>query len=102
MARLRTLAPRVATLNTARRPSMTTAAVRMTGRALQARRLRIWAQDPHCAMCGRLVALHEFDLDHRVPLYQGGQDVDANCQVLCNVPDGGCHRRKTAEDAKGQ
>jgi len=31
-------------------------------------------------------------------LTNGGADTDDNCQVLCTVPDGGCHRRKTAID----
>lgn len=69
----------------------------MTGRALQERRLRIWAQSPHCAECGRLVAMHEFELDHKVALVNGGPDTDANCQVLCTGPDG-CHARKTRAD----
>lgn len=74
---------------------------RMTGRALQDRRLRLWTANPYCAGCGRLVAYpHGFELDHRVPLYLGGEDTEANCQLLCTadalVP--GCHARKTTED----
>ena len=77
-----------------------TATVRMTGRALQARRLRIWAKNPNCARCGKLTAYpHGFELDHIVPLFMGGADTDANCQVLCNG-DSGCHATKTAEDAR--
>lgn len=76
----------------------------MTGRKLQDRRLRIWLKDPHCAGCGRLTLFpHGFELDHKVPLFQGGQDTDANCQILCveRHPDGsktGCHVDKTADD----
>ena len=70
----------------------------MTGRALQERRLRIWSQDPHCAGCGRLVAMHEFELDHKVALVNGGADTDENCQVLCIVEPDACHHRKTQAD----
>ena len=99
--RLRTLAPRVATLRSERAKPMSTADRRMTGRALQARRLRIWSRNPHCADCGRLVAMHEFELDHKVALVNGGGDADDNCQVLCTGADG-CHGRKTARDLRGQ
>lgn len=75
---------------------------RITGRKLQARRLALWTADPHCAMCGRVVEYpHGFELDHKVPLGLGGEDVEENCQLLCvDAPDGtpGCHSRKTADD----
>lgn len=71
----------------------------MTGRALQNRRLRLWAEaNGLCAECGALTAYpHGFELDHKVALYQGGADTDENCQVLCTGPDG-CHARKTRAD----
>ena len=70
----------------------------MAGRKLQARRLRIWGKDPYCVECGKLTLYPAgFELDHKVPLHQGGADTDENCQVLCNGPDG-CHERKTARD----
>lgn len=95
--RLQTLKPRLATLNT---QSMATAPAvempRMTGRKLQARRLRLWTKNPYCVGCGRLTEFHGegFHLDHEVPLFKGGEDEDSNCQVLC-LP---CHDRKTDED----
>jgi len=46
--------------------------------------------------------MHEFELDHTVALVNGGADTDENCQVLCNAPDGGCHRAKTASDLRGK
>lgn len=106
MAKLRTLKPKLATLPTTRK-AMTTREVRTAGRALQSRRLRIWSRNPHCAMCGRLVAYPQgFELDHKVPLFQGGQDTDDNCQVLCVDYDSfgqkiGCHADKTAREAAG-
>lgn len=76
----------------------------MAGNALQRRRLRIWEQRPTCAMCGRVVAYpRSFELDHIVPLWQGGEDSDNNCQLLCvHWCDGikhGCHAAKTAMEA---
>lgn len=81
---------------------------RITGRRLQARRFAVWKMNPTCASCGRLVAYPQgFELDHKVPLFMGGEDVEANCQVLCvhfEVIDGlrvktGCHASKTATEA---
>jgi 5-methylcytosine-specific restriction endonuclease McrA len=98
--RLKTLQPRLKAINTSLRPmAPSMSEKRMAGRKLQERRLRVWSRDPHCARCGRLTSFPSgFDLDHRVPLHQGGEDTEANCQVLCNGPDG-CHRTKTDEDA---
>lgn len=75
---------------------------RIRGRKLQARRLRIWSRDPRCAVCRRLTEFSArpgfgFELDHVVALANGGQDTDANCQVLCAGP-GSCHEKKTAAD----
>jgi 5-methylcytosine-specific restriction endonuclease McrA len=71
----------------------------MTGRRLQARRLKLWTLNPYCAICGRLTDLDSkaamaFHLDHKVPLHKGGEDEDHNCQVLC-IP---CHDQKTDDD----
>lgn len=95
--KLQTLKPRVQTFNTqsvAIAPPLEPP--RLTGRRLQARRLRLWTQNPYCAACNRLTEFHAegFHLDHKVPLFKGGEDEDSNCQVLC-VP---CHDAKTDED----
>lgn len=79
---------------------------RITGRRLQARRFAVWKRSPTCAACGRVVAYPDgFELDHIVPLFMGGEDVESNCQVLCvDSPDGqhkGCHSRKTEHDLRG-
>ena len=76
---------------------------RLRGRKLQAARLRIWGNNPHCARCGMLVAFpHGFELDHITALHKEGSNDDDNMQVLCvEVKDGvkvGCHIDKTAED----
>jgi len=71
---------------------------RITGRRLQAARLRIWSRDPHCAMCRKLVEYPAgFELDHRVPLFKQGTNDDDNLQILC-VGVNGCHSKKTASD----
>lgn len=86
--------------------TVTTKAARLTGRALVARRLRLWSKDPYCASCGRLVDYPTgFELDHVLPLHLGGLDQDNNCQILCvyTDPDGskaGCHAEKTAAEMK--
>lgn len=70
-------------------------AKRITGRKLQALRLRIWSADPYCAMCGKLTDYPGgFELDHRVALTNGGTNEDSNLQVL----DHACHEIKTAAD----
>lgn len=78
---------------------------RVTGRALQRRRKELWAKDPHCAGCGRVVAYpHGFELDHTIPLHLGGTDTPDNWQLLCVHWEGdsklGCHNEKTVEEHK--
>lgn len=101
MARLRTIKPRLQEVQGRQiRQAPTLSERRMTGRKLQERRLRVWSRDPHCAHCGKLCEFPEgFELDHKVPLFQGGEDTDENCQVLCFGPDG-CHAKKTAQDMR--
>lgn len=71
---------------------------RLRGEAGKRRRLRIWSQDPHCKECGRLTDYPEgFELDHRVPLSQGGTDTECNLQVLCSGSLG-CHAKKTISE----
>lgn len=94
MTRLNSLPPRLAAVSSKVKPLTVANTVRMTGRKLQRTRERIWANNPHCASCGRVVALRDFELDHIVPLHKGGAESDENRQVLCV----GCHAAKTKED----
>lgn len=102
MGRLNTLKPRIQPLKDDRYKSIPVVADRrITGRKLQDRRLKVWAKDPRCAVCGKLTEFpHGFELDHKVPLFKGGEDIEGNCQVLCSGPDG-CHAKKTTEDLRG-
>ncbi|WP_312994214.1 HNH endonuclease signature motif containing protein [Achromobacter animicus] len=101
---IKTLKPRIAVAGSRLATAPTLSAKRMTGRKLQARRLRVWSADPHCANCRTLTIYpHGFELDHKVSLFDGGEDSDANAQVLCVVRDAqgrktGCHDLKTRAD----
>lgn len=69
---------------------------RLRGRALQARRLRMWSANPHCVRCGRLTDFpHGFELDHINPVHKAGENLDDNAvQVMCHP----CHEVKTNDD----
>jgi len=49
-----------------------------------------------CAMCGAVRYDHE--VDHIIPLEQGGSNDDDNLQLLCGGSDG-CHAAKTKAEA---
>ncbi|KNE25238.1 HNH endonuclease [Achromobacter spanius] len=104
--KLKTLKPRLATAGSRLAAAPTPSAKRMTGRKLQDRRLRVWSADPRCAHCGALTLYpHGFELDHKVGLFDGGEDTDANTQVLCVSRDAqgrkvGCHDAKTRQDMR--
>ena len=66
---------------------------RKRGRPQQRERLRILADEPLCRPClaeGRTTASAQ--VDHIIPLSQGGSDDRDNKQGIC-LP---CHRKKTA------
>jgi 5-methylcytosine-specific restriction enzyme A len=67
---------------------------RAKGRKAVALRRRRLNKEPLCRMCkerGRVTEATE--VDHIVPLSQGGTDDDSNTRNLCND----CHRQATAE-----
>lgn len=109
--KLKTLKPRMAVHDPTKRvKTVRVSDRRITGTTLQNRRWKLWKDSPYCAFCGRVVAFPEgFELDHKVPLFMGGEDVEANCQILCvwyEIDDegkrvkAGCHASKTADDLK--
>jgi 5-methylcytosine-specific restriction endonuclease McrA len=58
----------------------------------RARRMRILTRDAfRCRSCGRVASGHNVNVDHVVPLADGGTDDDDNLQTLCRS----CHGRKT-------
>jgi 5-methylcytosine-specific restriction endonuclease McrA len=58
----------------------------------RAKRERILVRDAFvCRACGRVVSGHEANVDHIVPLEDGGSDRDDNLQTLCRS----CHGTKT-------
>jgi len=74
--------------------SNSTAHLRLRGRALQTRNTRIASRDFYtCRMCGR-VTVDEGQVDHRIPLADGGSDDPSNLQWLCVE----CHRAKTERE----
>lgn len=91
------LQPRVSTLRLDVARPMTTERVR--GRALQTIRARILrrahglCECEECTTSGRPKLAAE--VDHRIPLWEGGADDDSNRQALSTE----CHARKTAAEA---
>ena len=67
---------------------------RIRGRALQTIRREMIAKDPRCAMCRRILAGIDWQVDHIKPIYKGGKDTPDNRQLLCSP----CHDAKTAKD----
>lgn len=65
----------------------------------QARRLRILIRDAYRCQadgCGRVIHGKAAQVDHRIPLEEGGTDDDGNLQTLCLE----CHGRKTREEQR--
>lgn len=72
-----------------------TAHMRLRGRTLQSRNARIACRDLYtCRICGRVADRGEGEVDHRIPLAQGGSDDASNLQWLCID----CHREKTERE----
>ena len=59
------------------------------------RRLRIYLACNGRCECGAKVPMAGTVIDHRIPLFMGGADDDANLRFLCRV----CDKLKTANDA---
>lgn len=69
----------------------------LTGRPLQRERKRIFQQQPLCVLCRKVGHIRAAtELDHIIPLSQGGTDEPANLQGLC----GDCHKEKTANESR--
>lgn len=101
--KLSRLPNRLASIATNRVPTLQAKAgstPRIRGDAWMATRRQVMQRDKFtCAACGAIRADHE--VDHRVPLEQGGSNDLDNLQLLCGGPDR-CHAAKTKAEAKGR
>ena len=100
--RLTMLRPRIGLAPTSRVLMMTGtpgATPREKGRPWRRLRARILSANPlcvHCQRAGRVTAATE--VDHRLPLSQGGTDDPSNLDPVCTA----CHAAKTAREAAGR
>lgn len=95
---MKSLKPQLQTLRSTLRPA-TTRTQRVTGSALQVIRERIFTRDHGMCQCSECKALGRIriaeEVDHVVPLWAGGHDVDENRQAI----NGECHKAKSAAEA---
>lgn len=100
--KLTTLKPRVQAANTNRVPMLEAKAgttQRVRGRKWVATRQRVAVdQQFKCQGCGCVWLPWRDQVDHRVPLEQGGSNDDDNLDLLCDD----CHAKKTADEARGR
>lgn len=102
MARLSTLKPRI-TASPAQRLATSTvssnpeAEQRTRGRKWMDIRAKWFRTHPLCVQCERMGRVAEAtELDHIIPLIDGGKDDASNMQGLCHD----CHERKTSGEAR--
>lgn len=100
--KLTTLKPRVQAANTNRVPTLEAkagATPRVRGRKWVETRQRVAvAQQFTCQRCGRVWLPWRDQVDHDVPLEQGGSNEDDNLRLLCDE----CHKTKTALEASAR
>ena len=99
---LSTLKLRLPTANTNRLPVLEAKAgttQRVRGRQWVETRQRVALdQQFKCQRCGCVWLPWRDQVDHRVPLEQGGSNADANLDLLCFD----CHAAKTASEARSR
>jgi 5-methylcytosine-specific restriction endonuclease McrA len=97
---LQTLKPRLGVLKANRVPMLDAKAgttERMGGDAwMKIRRRVLLAGSYTCVDCGRVH--HTNEIDHDVPLEQGGSHDDANLRIRCRE----CHKAKTAREQRAR
>jgi len=97
---IKMLKPGVRTLDTSTAKTLTTRTVRIAGKARQIISRRIMARASGLCECDECKLLpvprlaHE--VDHVVPLWEGGAESDANRQALNSE----CHAKKTEAEAR--
>lgn len=73
-------------------------AKRIAGAELIKRRELFWIKALGiCQACKLVTRFDDFELDHIIPLAQGGEDFEGNLQVLCKK----CHSEKTKREGWG-
>lgn len=97
--RLQTLKPKLATLDTNRVKVLdakagTTERIR-GGKWSRTRQRVALAHGYRCVGCGCVWTSSRDQIDHEVPLEQGGSNDDSNLRPLCDE----CHKAKTAREA---
>lgn len=102
MPNLLTLKPRLASIPASRVATLEPKAgttERMRGRAwVQTRRRVALAHGYRCVDCGLVWRSSVDEIDHDVPLEQGGSNDDANLRPRCR----GCHKAKTDAEQKAR
>ena len=103
MTKLIMLKPKLATLQQRIKPMTQTrnpeAEQRIRGRRWMTIRARYLREHPLCVECQRRgYAIPATELDHIIPLIDGGKDDPSNYQGLCETH----HKEKTAEEARAR
>ena len=97
---LTTVQPRLKAIDTRKVPTLEAKAgttARIGGRARQTTRYRVLLDGGYaCVDCGRVHRTNE--VDHDVPLEQGGSNGDHNLRIRCKP----CHAVKTAHEARAR
>lgn len=96
MGKLKTLRPRLKSIDTRRIKPVYGENRRISGSARVGLKRRIYVRDGgNCCMCGRVVDLHDSELDHRIALQFGGDNDERNVWTLCIE----CHTGKSSREA---
>lgn len=95
---MKMMQPRIQLAQSSRLKQNTTATIRTRGSAWMKIRERIMNRDEGiCQTCRREARLSiASQVDHIIPLNQGGKDVDNNLEAICDE----CHKRKTLEELR--
>lgn len=67
-----------------------------TYRSQKRRKFMLKRDELTCAICGQVRLATDLQVDHVIPLAEGGPDTIENCQLACLE----CHSRKTSEEAR--
>src|SRR5262245_28930556 len=96
---VKSIKPRVGTLTLSRASKLRagTDAIRIRGSRLMAIRAEQLKREPLCRPCSKEEPpryVQGVEVDHVIPLWEGGLDIQSNRQTICLR----CHAAKTAEE----